>query len=394
VLTIGRERASTEPTVSISDVTITGGVNDSVPDRSVEFGGGISIPPAAGFTTGATVTVANSVVTGNSVAPHELIPPGDFCGPLPCAFAAGGGIDSNGTLTVTDSWITDNESGAGVAAGSFAGGIYNHSPGRLTMRRSFVTDNRTSVAAAHGQFASGGGILSAGVLSLADSVVSGNRVDVGSANEVESFANGGGIFVDVGTSATIAHTLVRGNRVTARNVAGDMLAFAGGIAGGDDGSFLLTDSVVDRNEVVASSSAAGSVVIAAEGGLQTGGVSTVRNSVIAHNSITADSPNGAALAAGAGIGNLGTLTVQRTVVTGNVARANGSSGELSGGGIFNFTLGGPDPRLTVADSAIVHNTLTASGGITPRGAGLFTSFPVTLTRTVIAGNVPDQCVGC
>ncbi len=79
---------------------------------------------------------------------------------------------------------------------------------------------------------------------------------------------------------------------------------------------------------------------------------------------------------------------------GNTATATGASGSAQGGGINNFTLGGPPPSLTLTDSAVLANKLTASPGITPQGGGLFTAFPVTLTRTVIAGNKPDQCYGC
>jgi hypothetical protein len=51
-------------------------------------------------------------------------------------------------------------------------------------------------------------------------------------------------------------------------------------------------------------------------------------------------------------------------------------------------------RLALVDSAVTGNTLTASAGITMQGGGLFTLFPVTLTDSVVAGNVPDQCYGC
>src|SRR6266540_1680076 len=62
VLTIGKEFAPTEPTVSISGVTITGGLNSSVPDDAVTQGGGVRIPQAGSFpfTTGATVTISDS----------------------------------------------------------------------------------------------------------------------------------------------------------------------------------------------------------------------------------------------------------------------------------------------------------------------------------------------
>jgi hypothetical protein len=81
-------------------------------------------------------------------------------------------------------------------------------------------------------------------------------------------------------------------------------------------------------------------------------------------------------------------------VTGNNVTANAPAGSAHGGGILNDSFGGPPPSLTLTDSAVVANKLTASPGITPQGGGLFTAFPVTLTRTVIAGNKPDQCFGC
>src|SRR5206468_3360215 len=115
--TIGAFNASTEPTVSISGVTITGGVTHSsfaeafVGPGVIALGGGISVPPAAGFAPGATVTIANSVITGNTVAPTSAIDSGLPCPPdititcingdLPFALAAGGGINSFGALTLT-----------------------------------------------------------------------------------------------------------------------------------------------------------------------------------------------------------------------------------------------------------------------------------------------------
>jgi len=116
VLTIGTFGASTEPTVSIDGVTITNGVTRSSPE-SIPFtgkegvyaaGGGIEIPPNADFSGGANVTVSNSVITGNRVAPMDTVGPTPdqepfwpvcptgFC---PFAGAFGGGIDSWGTLT-------------------------------------------------------------------------------------------------------------------------------------------------------------------------------------------------------------------------------------------------------------------------------------------------------
>jgi hypothetical protein len=87
------------------------------------------------------------------------------------------------------------------------------------------------------------------------------------------------------------------------------------------------------------------------------------------------------------------LTLQRTLVIGNAVTAVGASGTARGAGINNFSLGSP-PQLTIADSVVTANRLSSSPGVLEQGGGLYTDFPVTLTRTVIAGNKPDQCFGC
>src|SRR5438045_3995017 len=113
VLLIGREQATTEPTVSISGVTIAGGFNTSSPDHAVTQGGGVEIAvgsfPARGG-LGATVTITDSVVADNTVASDELLAPG-FCGPFDCSFATGGGIANAGTLTLINTRVTDNQAG-------------------------------------------------------------------------------------------------------------------------------------------------------------------------------------------------------------------------------------------------------------------------------------------
>jgi hypothetical protein len=43
---------------------------------------------------------------------------------------------------------------------------------------------------------------------------------------------------------------------------------------------------------------------------------------------------------------------------------------------------------------VTRNSLSGSPGITVQGGGLFTTLPVTLRHSVIAGNTPDQCFGC
>ena len=136
VITIGEQLAPDPPTVSISGVTITGGFNDSKPETPAgpgffAAGGGVLIPASAGFSTGATVTITDSVITGNRVTAG---PPGVICA---CSFASGGGIANSGTLTVTNTRIADNVAGATATSGGLAtdargGGIWNASQGTLT----------------------------------------------------------------------------------------------------------------------------------------------------------------------------------------------------------------------------------------------------------------------
>jgi hypothetical protein len=408
VLTIGTPGSSAQPTVSISRVTITGGLNDSTPDTFVTFGGGVLIPEAADHAAGATVTISDSIITGNRVAPETAVP---LCG-FQCAFANGGGIANAGTLTVTNTRISDNAAGStpanpSVASYASGGGIWNGFQGTLTLRHSVVTGNGAAVNAPNGRNTDGGGIVSYGVLTVEDSVVSRNSSDV-EASVPSSFfsdfvqeANAGGLYLAPGSSTTIRRSRISGNSVHSSNTAGDAVAEAGGID--SDGTLLLTDSSVDNNTAAGTVPAASSFLVETDaGGIQVQGVTTVRDSRIVHNSLRATSETGPALASGGGLANISaTLTLDHTVVAANGASATGVGGFNLGGGILNVLFGGGPPELTLTDSFITANRLAASAGITSQGGGLYTvdpfsgePFPVAMTRTVIEGNRPDQCVGC
>src|SRR5262249_7202573 len=128
VITIGTFGASSEPTVSIDGVTITGGVTRSSPasvpcagkEGVVAAGGGIEVRPStdpggacdrSDFGGGATVTITDSVITGNRVAPTDTVPSGFFAAP-DFAWAFGGGIDTSGSLTLANTTISDNRIGS------------------------------------------------------------------------------------------------------------------------------------------------------------------------------------------------------------------------------------------------------------------------------------------
>jgi hypothetical protein len=399
VLTIGAEQADTEPTVSISGVTVTGGFNDSFPDRAVTQGGGVRIPQGSFQSRnglGATVTITDSVVTGNKVASQQLLPPGCCgCDPFDCSFASGGGIFDDGTLTVVRTRVANNQAGdpSSLTVVANGGGIEEGSQGTLTIEQSIVSGNRTTGTPPWGDAAGGAGIDSSGRLTIEDSLVSGNSVQLSTDDPTEEFpvAVGGG--VSIGGAAMIARTIVSGNSVTALNVGGQALAVAGGIF--DEGSLTLTDSTVAHNRVSASIPASShDTALAGAGGLEVNGTATISGSRFAGNNVTASAPAGSVGGGGGGLSNFGRTALERSIVSGNVFAATGVAGSVHGGGIYNDTLFGSTPHLTVTDSIVTANRLSAGPAITPEGGGLYTAFPVTLTRTVIAGNKPDQCSGC
>ena len=80
VLTLGVAGAPNPPTISISGVTVTGGV--ATGDGNITFvatGGGVRIPGSTPSTAGATVTIRNSVITGNRATPSTTVDSGEPC---------------------------------------------------------------------------------------------------------------------------------------------------------------------------------------------------------------------------------------------------------------------------------------------------------------------------
>jgi hypothetical protein len=446
VLTIGAYGASAEPTVSISGVTITGGVARSSPE-SVPFvgedgviarGGGVEIPPNAGFTGGATVTISNSVITGNLADPTHALPLGPPCpGGVSCPFAqaAGGGIDNWGALTLVNTKVSDNRIGSATGLGAVVsdadgGGIASELAG-LTVNNSRVNGNQASATAPNGRFADSGGLfLDGGTLTMSNSTVTGNSASLAASlpNSVELNAVAGGVHVtsDV-TTATISNTTITGNSVSMTNTAGDAAAFSGGLH--TDGTFTLSNDVISYNSVYSATlpgssgnaegdsgagemagtisntrftgnsvtvkSANGTADASAGAAIFTG---TLTGSTVSDNTVSASSPHGTVVLVGGGLQSGGPLTLSHTAVSGNRGDASGLTGTAQGGGIFavdESTSGGPPGGpLILTNATITQNLLTGTTGITKQGGGIFATNPVTLTHTVIANNVPDQCDGC
>ena len=228
VLTIGKGEADADKlNVSISGVTVTGGVTNSLPGGPGSFiagGGGIDIPSSQS-TVGATVTIRDSVITGNRATPTSAVDSGEACpggGDCPFADGFGGGIVDVGRLTLIDTVVSDNVAGGGVASNADGGGIWTATfggPGALTLIDSTVTGNKASVTAPNGRFASGGGIKvqDGEAFVVRDSTVSDNLASVSNTypEDVGMLVDSAGIHVGGFGTATIEGTRITGNTASA-----------------------------------------------------------------------------------------------------------------------------------------------------------------------------------
>ncbi|MCX6024408.1 MAG: hypothetical protein NTZ05_22300, partial [Chloroflexi bacterium] len=140
-----------------------------------------------GINSSGTLTVTNSTITSNFVTS-----PG-----------SGGGIQATaGTLTVTNSTISGNSS-------AFAGGGIS-SAVTTTVINSTISNNTSTNS-------SGGGIASSGTLTVINSTFAGN---IAATSVVGS--GGGGIFISGGT-ATVVQSTIAGNATNAPNGGGGIL---------------------------------------------------------------------------------------------------------------------------------------------------------------------------
>lgn len=201
-------------TATISGLTIENGYSSSV------AGGGIN--------NQGTLTLSNSIVsnnlssndgagiynTGTLMASHSTV--SGNVGGLPGASGAGIYNSSSGTLTVNNSALSGN----GVHDGGEGGAIFNG--GRLTLNNSFVLNNISFFGTGAGVYNSG-----SGTATVSASALAGNS----------SVEDGGGGIVNDGTLAVINSTLA-GNSSTDGNEGGAILNF---------GMLTISDSTLAGN---------------------------------------------------------------------------------------------------------------------------------------------------
>jgi len=162
--------------VNLANVTIRNGLGRA-------NGGGI-------YNSG-TLTIIDSVVSGN-----EVVPPN--CGLISCG-VSGGGISNVGTLTVNNSTVIGNTAyESGSRAFAFGGGISNTNGGMVTINGSTVSQNSVRIKFLSSQ-ADGGGIYNGGTVTISNSTITGNTASGFSAFRSGGIGNQGNLTVNNST---------------------------------------------------------------------------------------------------------------------------------------------------------------------------------------------------
>ena len=226
--------------------TIVGPRDDEVELNGLTVTGGSTEGCGGGIFSNGTLTIMNGTLSGNSARYY------------------GGGIYSTGTLTTANSTLADN------SARYYGGGIY--STGTLTMAISTLAGNSAGY---------GGGVYSSGTLTVTDGTLFEN-----------SASRGGGIYSDAGT-VTVTNSTLSGNRA-----GWDQTCDGGGIYN-NEGTLTVANSVLSGNRAysgagifsvgmltVAGSTLSGNAAYAYGGGIRCfapDAAVTITNTILAKN---------------------------------------------------------------------------------------------------------------
>jgi hypothetical protein len=334
-------------TATLSGLTITGGS-----DPNMNGAGGI-------FNQG-TLTLTDSTVSDNvnEVMDGESI---------------GGGLNNRGTLTITNSMISGN------SAAADGGGVYNGG-GAMTVTNSTIANNKA------GQ---GGGMWNVGTLTIANTKFSGNKAEgYGSSGPV-----GGGIENHGGARLSVSGGTFASNSANSRS--------GGGSGGGinNSGTAAITGSRFSANSARYGggiSVAAGALTLSAAsiadnkasisgGGIINGGINGafINGSISKGGEITAVDCTialNSAAALGGGIQSEFAMTAVNCTIVDN------SAGDRGGGIASN----GPG-MATLTNCTIAYNTASnmdgggSGGGLTAEANGV-----ATLDNTIVALNTDNS----
>ncbi len=336
--------------------------------------------------------------------------------------AEGGGIFADGLTSITNSSLSDNvvaggnaSTGHGSGGSAHGGGIYTDGPTTITdstLAGNTLTGGSSSGGDGGGAF--GGGIYTDGPTTITDSTLAGNTLTGGSSSSGGDGGNviGGGVDLDVVSTATITASTLSGNTLTGGSSGS---AIGGSAIGGGVFSFestaTITASTLSGNTLTGgncnlsnsidhigdgSGHAAGGGVYSSDGTMTISASTLSGNTLIGGNgtysSGTVDGSIGGG-AFGGGVYSTGTAIITASTLSGNILTGgNGSGGSDSpglaqGGGAYFAVTGNTLVNSTVADNQAMGGQ-GAPGNPVASGGGLFFggTATATLTNVTVAGN--------
>lgn len=247
-------------------------------------------------------------------------------------------VEPDAVVTVQNLTVRNGRAVAGPSfAGTAGGGIAVATGGGLTIRASVITAN-----AAEGR---GGGIDNGGTLTISESEVSGNHA----AGPGGGIANRRRLWIETST------------------ISGNGAVQAGG------GIYNADRLLVTRSSIIENTASVGGG-LANDGSVDDAGISDLREVVVHQNVSQGD---------GGGVHNFrgGTLAVSQSQLTGN--QAGGRGGGLYADSERSTTV---TSGVTLTDSELSDNEAGGTGG------GIYwASGARRLVRTVVWGNLPDDC---
>lgn len=280
--------------------------------------------------------------------------------------AAGGAINADGTVTVSNSLIQNNTSG-GAAFGGQGGGI--DATGSLTVINSTITGNTAAGGLPPNTDGVGGGIIATGSLTITGSHIDANRATASSGG---CGAIGGGIEASGSTSIDLT-TL--SNNATTSNATGVCTAIGAAGAGLDlwgHGQLSMTrDTVAGNTDTVPSSTRGSGVGI----DLRSDGTVTVSATTISGNQFVGgpNSADGAGVYIDCGCGVPIAAFANDTIADNSGAREGGAFSVGNGVELINDTLSG--------------NAATLGSGIGAGGAGAV----ITVVNTILDDAPATEC---
>ncbi|KQC33508.1 hypothetical protein AAU57_09415 [Nonlabens sp. YIK11] len=325
-------------------------------DSNIAAGNDTSSPGAAGgggiYNEGGTVVLTNNTVVSNNQATG--------------AQSTGGGVlNAAGTFTATDSEISSNESNRA------GGGIETNGTSSVTLTNVTLDSNITGVVTGMGAPGNGGALHVSGAGSV--------DITGGTVNTNDAANEGGGLWNGTGTMT------VSGTTISANTARGSDAEVAGASGGGgiynEGGTVNLTNNtVVSNNQATGAQSTGGGVLNAA-------GVFTATDSEISGNESNR---------AGGGIETNGDSSVEltNTNLDGNLTGATTGPGAPGNGGGLHVSGAAP---VTITGGTVNNNIARKEGGGLWNNGGLLTINGTTLSGNDAQGDfvagMPPEIVG-